>query len=214
MPAGESPSPILVTKCSVTKRVTADVLPSKGVVHPWCVQALVRVLLDAGHAKIILRSDDEPAIVAFKERAIAIAKEQHKIDVIPETTPHSDSQSNGLAEVAVRDVKGVARSLHYDMRRGHPEGASDSHVDGALRRERDHERPVRQGWHDGIPEVERQALQRGVATVRRVHPLSAGGKTRQQLGREVHRRYLLGHRRAQQRDLRWYGGRSRAWKES
>jgi hypothetical protein len=26
VPAGESPSPILVTKCSVTKRVTADVL--------------------------------------------------------------------------------------------------------------------------------------------------------------------------------------------
>ncbi len=108
VPAGESPSPILVTKCSVTKKVTADVLPSNGVVHPWCVQALVRVLLDAGHAKIILRSDDESAIVALKERAIAVAKEQHKIDVIPETTPHSDSQSNGLAEVAVRDVKGVA----------------------------------------------------------------------------------------------------------
>ncbi len=55
-----------------------------------------------------------PTIVARKERAIVVAKEQHKIDVIPETTPHSDSQSNGLAEVAVRDVKGVARSLDYD----------------------------------------------------------------------------------------------------
>ena len=68
--------------------------------------------MDAGHAKVILRSDDEPAIVALKERTIAVAKGQHKIDVIPETTPHSYSQSNGLAEVAVRDVKGVARSLH------------------------------------------------------------------------------------------------------
>ena len=63
--------------------------------HPWCVQALVRVLLDAGHAKIILRGDGEPAIVAL------------------------DSQSNGLAEVAVRDVNGVARSLHYDMAKLH-----------------------------------------------------------------------------------------------
>ena len=49
--AGESPSPILATKCSVAKRVTADVLPCRGVGHPWCVQALVRVLLDAGHVQ-------------------------------------------------------------------------------------------------------------------------------------------------------------------
>ena len=119
VPTDESPSPILVTKCSITKRITADVLPCKGVGHPWCVQALVKVLLDAGHAKIILRSDDEAAIVALKERAIAVAKEQHKIDVIPVTTPHGDSQSNGLAEMAVRDVKGVARSLHYDMAKLH-----------------------------------------------------------------------------------------------
>ncbi len=58
-------------------------------------------------------------MVGRKERAIAVAKEQHKIGVIPETTPHSDSQSNGLAEVAVRDVTGVARSLNYDTAKMH-----------------------------------------------------------------------------------------------
>ncbi len=39
--------------------------------------------------------------------------------MIPETTPHSDSRINGLAEVAVRDVKGVARSLNYDTAKMH-----------------------------------------------------------------------------------------------
>ena len=120
--AGESPSPILATKCSVAKRVTADVLPCKGVGHPCCVQALVRVLLDAGHAKIILRSDDEPAIVALRERAIAVAKVQHKIDVLLETASlRFPEQWAGGACGQGRQARGPVAALRTgeDARRRH-----------------------------------------------------------------------------------------------
>lgn len=78
----------------------------------------MRVLFKSGHFQLVLKSDDEPLIVALKdlkERAMAVATEQHRISVIPEMSPVADSQSNGLAEVAVREVKGVSLSLLFDL---------------------------------------------------------------------------------------------------
>ena len=99
--------------------------------------------------------------------------------MILETTPHSDSQSNGLAEVAVRDVKGVARSLHYDMAklhdvnipREHPVLTWMVHYAGSV---------IARGQlgKDGMTAFRRWKGKRfkwGVATVRRMHPVSAGG---------------------------------------
>ena len=65
------PSPILVARSSTTQVTTADVLPCKGTTYPWCVQALVRATVATGDAKIILRSDNEPAILDLKRQAAA-----------------------------------------------------------------------------------------------------------------------------------------------
>ena len=58
--------PVLVTRSSTTQVTTADVLSCKGTAHPWCVQALVRAIAATGDAKIILRSDNERAILDLK----------------------------------------------------------------------------------------------------------------------------------------------------
>ena len=65
------PSPILVTRSSTTQVATADVLPCNCTAHPWCVQALVRAIVSTGDAKVILQSDNEPAILDLKRQAAA-----------------------------------------------------------------------------------------------------------------------------------------------
>ena len=58
--------PILVTKDSRTKMVFARVLPRKGL-DEYAVGALKRIVEQLGYKKIILKSDNEPAILALKE---------------------------------------------------------------------------------------------------------------------------------------------------
>ena len=81
--------------------------------HPHCVAALVAILVALGHHHLVLKSDDEPAIVDLKRRAAQECREKHGMTILPEESPHADSQSNGLVEGAVRDIKAVARSLRF-----------------------------------------------------------------------------------------------------
>ena len=90
---------------------TADVLPCKGTAHPWCVEALVRAIVATGDAKIIFQSDNEPATLDLKRQAAAECRGKHGMTLIIRDTTEYDSQSNGQAEMAVREVKGVARSM-------------------------------------------------------------------------------------------------------
>ena len=99
---GLTPLPILVTRCSLAKAATADVLPCKGHGHPFCEEALLRAFSAAGHSQFIAKSDDEPSIIDLKKRAAASARVKHGMTIHPEESPHGDSQSNGLAEGAVR----------------------------------------------------------------------------------------------------------------
>eukprot|EP00974_Lingulodinium_polyedra_P031148 2997537-Lingulodinium_polyedra.AAC.1 len=75
--------------------------------------ALERVIVELGAAEIILKSDDEPAILDLRRRVAANVRASHGIGISFETSPQGDSQSNGLAEMAVRELKGVVRSLRH-----------------------------------------------------------------------------------------------------
>ena len=59
-----------------------------------------------GYKKIILRSDQEPAIIDLKNKL----KKVIKIEMIQEETPVGDSQSGGSIENAVKQVQGTTRS--------------------------------------------------------------------------------------------------------
>ncbi|CAK0811159.1 unnamed protein product, partial [Prorocentrum cordatum] len=86
---GQSVLPILVGIGSASSRVNADVLPFRGIQHEC------KVVRAFGQATSRLRNV--------------------KIEVVPEQAPAYDSASNGLAEVAVREVKGVARPLRVAL---------------------------------------------------------------------------------------------------
>ena len=66
-----------------------------------------------GDAKIILQPDSEPAILDLKRQAAADCRVKHGMTVILDDTTEYDLQSNGLSELAVRKVQGVARSSRW-----------------------------------------------------------------------------------------------------
>ena len=59
------------------------------------------------------QSSAHTAIVDLKRRAAQKCREKHGMTILPEESPHGDSQSNGLVEGAVRDLKAVDRSLRF-----------------------------------------------------------------------------------------------------
>ena len=63
---GERGMPVMVMKDSRTRMITAKVVPSKGL-DSYAVASVSRALEQLGCKKVILRSDNEPAILALKE---------------------------------------------------------------------------------------------------------------------------------------------------
>ena len=83
-------------------------LPCEGTAHLWCVQALVRAIAAVGTPKVSLRTDSEPAIVDLERQVAAECLARHGITVLIFGSTEYESQDHGLAEVAVRETKGVA----------------------------------------------------------------------------------------------------------
>eukprot|EP00971_Amphidinium_carterae_P078310 1549134-Amphidinium_carterae.3 len=109
-------APILVGRDNVTKVTYAEVLLATGTGHRYCVTALVNFILRLGHHRVILRSDTEHSITDLRAQA-ASALKVLRVDVQVEDA--ADSQENGLAEGAVRDVKAQARTLAYSVQEHH-----------------------------------------------------------------------------------------------
>ncbi|CAK0877935.1 unnamed protein product [Prorocentrum cordatum] len=112
--SGQSVLPILVGIGSATSRVSADVLPSKGIQHECNVVRALCQVEATGRPNIVYKSDGEGALVTLKREA-TIRLRNLKFEVLPEEAPAYDSASNGLAEVAVREVKGASRSLRVAL---------------------------------------------------------------------------------------------------
>ena len=64
-----------------------------------------------GRAAVIIKSDQEPAIIDFK-RAI---REQREHPTLEEQSKREDHQGNGHAESAVRDMAGMTRTLRAGL---------------------------------------------------------------------------------------------------
>ena len=80
-----------------------------------------------GDAKIILRSDNKRAILDLKRQAAAECRVRHGMTVINDDTTEYESQDNGLAEMAVREVKGVARSVRVALSELYKKDISSKH---------------------------------------------------------------------------------------
>ncbi|CAK0843605.1 unnamed protein product [Prorocentrum cordatum] len=111
----EDATPLLIGKDSKQRWFHASVAPAKGAQHPWPAKSWSRRLASAGHKRFVFRSDGEAPLVALKTRIGAKLKEECGIETVPEESAVGDSQGNGLAEHAVREVKAKARAARAQV---------------------------------------------------------------------------------------------------
>ena len=104
---------ILVMKDRDTKTIFADAIEMKGRGLDGTVNRVVEDLARLGHKQVILRSDQEPAIVVL----IAGVDAARDDPTIPRNSPVSESQSNGLVERAVRSSKDQIRTLRLGLQK-------------------------------------------------------------------------------------------------
>ena len=79
----------------------------KGVEEPRTIERVARVVDLLGYREIILKSDAEPAIIAFRNRVAAICK----AEVTTEDAVKGDIESNGVIENAVTLLRGIIRTI-------------------------------------------------------------------------------------------------------
>ena len=110
------PVKLLVAKCFKTRCVFAHVVPQKGVdPERYAVDRLVKDILWLGHSRVMLRSDNEPAIVKLLSETLKVLKVQELEQVGASHPPIYDPSSNGAIEVACKSVGGMLRTLKSDI---------------------------------------------------------------------------------------------------
>ena len=102
--------PILVMKDHRSKMVFSHVVPKKGASIAYCVSQVVRDLEYLGYPKMILKSDQEPAILDLRNAVVKQCKELG-MEVLPESSPVAESQSNGVVERGIQEIEGLVRTL-------------------------------------------------------------------------------------------------------
>ena len=85
--------PVLVGRVSDSKALLGHVVPAKGAGVEWTVKQIIKDLQKMGlHGTVVLKSDQEPAIVDLMK---SVAKERGEARTLIEHSPVADSQGNG-----------------------------------------------------------------------------------------------------------------------
>ena len=106
-------TPILCGKDRKHRWYYALAVPCKGTGHPWPEKALAKEMILAGHRRYIFMSDGEPAILDYKRAVARHVAEQSGVEAVMENTSKGDSSGNGLAELAVKEVKAKTRTMAH-----------------------------------------------------------------------------------------------------
>ena len=109
---GGSKMPVLVVRDRFTKGIFTHLVPSKGTEHFYPEAALLRDVKFLGYSRLVLKSDQEPSILALAN-AVKNTLTSNGVDCLLESSPKGDSHgmSNGEAESAVGITQGLARTL-------------------------------------------------------------------------------------------------------
>ena len=93
--------------CSATKFLFAHAVLTKGPgENRYAADAIAGSIAWLGHVRVILRSDNEPALVSLKEALAQRLRVMHGTRVVMEESARYDPQSNGAAESAVKLATG------------------------------------------------------------------------------------------------------------
>ncbi len=111
---------VILMKCSSTKIVLGHVVPCKGVdENMHVVKLLVEDIKWLGHTRMLLKCDNERAVVRLVREALKEARlECSDAEQIGKEHPEAyDSAANGLVENAVRNIKAHCRTLKICLER-------------------------------------------------------------------------------------------------
>ena len=107
----------LIIRDRMTKCIFAMVVPQKGVDEErWIVRQVVDAIEWLGHAKILIKSDQERSLVSLVKQAMKDLKVK-EIAASDEESAKYESQSNGATEAGVRIVRGSFRTMRLDLER-------------------------------------------------------------------------------------------------
>jgi hypothetical protein len=104
-------TPIMVMRDRGSGATLSMAVPSKGDEPAWVPQRCARWIDNLGHQSVTLKTDQEPSIRAWA-RAVARCRDAA---TVPECSPVGDSQSNGVAEQAVGEVKKIIATLKHAL---------------------------------------------------------------------------------------------------
>ena len=109
---------VLVLKDSKSRAVFAHAVPQKGIdPKRYIIDTIVQDILYLGYSQIILKSDNEPAIVHVLKETLASLKASGVSQAGEEHSPPYDSQANGDVESAVKQVRQRLRTMHMCLER-------------------------------------------------------------------------------------------------
>ena len=95
--------PVRIVRNRKSKGIWSHPVPSKGVVHPYLARALMSDLDFMEYRRIVLKSDQQPSIVALCD---AVKNGWHG-EIVREASPKCQSKSNGEVECAVSICAGT-----------------------------------------------------------------------------------------------------------
>lgn len=106
---GETTETVLVLRERPHRMTMSTIVPMKGASVEWCARRVLAFIKEIGleGSDIVLKSDQEPAIVSLMAEIAA----RRKAKTIQEHSPVASSQSNGYVEGAIQSVFGQARVM-------------------------------------------------------------------------------------------------------
>ena len=99
--------PVLNLKDTWSKRCCSEIVPRKGA-HSYAVEVVQRFITSLGYTRVILKSDQEPAIMALKEM---VRNTTNGCTITFEQSPVGSSSSNADVESQIRRTTGLTRVL-------------------------------------------------------------------------------------------------------
>ena len=187
--------PILVAVDDATEWMGAWVVPEKGE-HWYAIKVLITFVEELGYESIILKSDQEPAIMGLK----AAVKREMSTRVVFEESPVGESQSLGGINVQIQVIQGQVRTLRDALEARYQQRMmGDStlipwmiqHAVGVLNRYR---MGGKSGRKNTIPSSKGEEGQPGSGRIRRMHLVPEAEVGRQVQGaRSMGRRSMARH---------------------